>query len=92
MSRHAVVRCQQGGVTMTLLDKLQEVADRSVPVGAGCYALSLSRRQAHRLRKLGHTPPATLERLDGLTLVESSTGVVVTVLHASTRRYRRAWK
>ena len=91
VSWHASIRCQQRGVTVALLNLLQEVGDRSVPVGAGCVAVSLSRREARRLRKVGHLSPANLERLDGLTLIESSIGQVITVLHTCSRHYRKIW-
>lgn len=89
ISRHARIRCQQRGVSWEILSALQDVADRSVPVGGGHFAVSLSRRGAKWLREDGYPAPAILERLDGLTLVVSSMGQTVTVLHATAGRYRR---
>lgn len=91
MSRHARRRCQQRGVPGTLAAALMDSADRSVPVGEGCEAISLSRRGAARLRRLGW-PAALLERLVRIVAVLSPAGEVVTVMHAYARRYRRAWE
>lgn len=90
MSRHARRRCQQRGVPGAVLAALLDWADRSVPVGGGCEAVSLSRRAGAWLRRAGW-PAALLERLVGLTAILSPMGEVVTVLHANARRYRRAW-
>lgn len=91
LSQHGRTRCQQRGVPATLLVALLDLADRGVPVGGGCEALSLSRRGARRLRQGGY-PARVLERLDGATAILSPDGGVVTVLHAQARRYRRAWR
>ena len=90
LSRHAVTRCQQRGVHGALLSMLFNHWDHSVPVGGGRTAVSLSRKEAARLRCLGHTS-ATLDRVVSLALVLSEDGQVVTVLHATDRRYRRDW-
>ena len=89
ISQHARVRCQQRGVSREILSALEDVADRSVSVGGGRWAVSLSRRGVQWLREDGHPAAAILERLSGLTMVVSSTGETVTVLHATARRYRR---
>jgi hypothetical protein len=89
VSEHARLRCQQRGVPLHVLSALQDVADRSVPVGGGLTADSLSRRGLKWLREEGYPVPAILERLPGLTVVQSSQGETVTVLHATARRYRR---
>ena len=90
VSNHATTRCQQRGVLLQVLSSLLDHGDRSVPVGGGCTAISLSRNEAARLRRTGYYP-AMLERLVGLTAVVSGDGQVVTVLHATDPRYRRVW-
>ena len=91
LSRHGRTRCQQRGIPAPLLAALLDLADCGIRVGSGCEALSLSRRGARRLRQGGY-PATMLERLDGTTAILSPDGVVVTVLHAQARRYRRAWR
>jgi hypothetical protein len=93
LSLHASIRAQQRGVPHHLIDALVTWADVEVPVGGGCVAFSLSKRQMsdRGLRaKLG----AELDRLAGVALVTDDTGAVVTVLYdrggAGGRRYRRA--
>lgn len=90
ISRHAEMRCQHRGIPGQTLADLLDLADRSVPVGSGCEAVSVSRKAAERLRRAGY-PGAVLERLDGTAAILSPAGNVVTVLHATGRRYRRAW-
>lgn len=90
MSNHATTRCQQRGVPLRVLSSLLDHGDRSIPVGGGHTAISLSRNEAARLRRVGYHP-AMLERLVGLTAVVSNDGQVVTVLHATDARYRRVW-
>ncbi len=91
LSQHGRMRCQQRGIPAPLLAALLDLADCGIRVGGGCEALSLSRRGARRLRQGGY-PATLLERLDGATAILSPDGVVVTVLHAQARRYRRAWR
>jgi hypothetical protein len=88
ISRHATKRCQQRGVSRVVLSTLLDHWDRSVPVGGGLTAVTLSRKEAVRLRTLGH-PSGTLDRLSSLAAILSPDGQVVTVLHATDPRYRR---
>ena len=88
ISRHGWTRCQQRGVTGVMLAELLAHADRAVPVGGGCVALSLSSLGAAQLRRANY-PGAMLERLVRMTAVVAQDGVVITVLHAEARRYRR---
>jgi hypothetical protein len=91
ISQHATKRCQQRGINHAMLIALQEFGDRSIPVGRNCVALSLSRREARRLRKEGICPPAMLERLDRLILIVAPTGVLASAFDANARRYRKTW-
>lgn len=90
MSRHSRTRCRQRGIPEHLLRALLDQADRRVPVGEGSEALSVSRREAARLRRAG-AAPALLERLDGLVVIVAPDGTIVSVLHGQDRRYFRAW-
>jgi hypothetical protein len=93
LTRHASVRAQQRGVPHRVINALATWADVEIPVGGGCVALSLSRRQMSD-RGLRASLGAELDRLAGVALVADETGAVVTVLHdcggAGGRRYRRA--
>lgn len=88
MSKHGRTRCQQRGITNDTIAMLWEHWDRVSPVGRGLVAMTLTRGGAARLRRAG-VPPAKLERLVGKAMVVSPDGVIVTVLHADHRRYRR---
>ena len=90
LSRHAVTRCQQRGIYGAMLSTLLKHWDHSVPVGGGRTAVSVSRKEAARLRRLGHAP-AALDHIATLAVVLSGDGQVITVLHATNRRYRQAW-
>ena len=87
LTAHGRRRARQRGAPDAVLDALLDLADRDVPVGGGCRALSLSTPRAAQARAEG-TAPALLERLRGRVLVLAEDGRVVTVLHAHGRRAR----
>ena len=94
LTRHAIVRANQRGVTHRMLDALIAWADVEAPVGGGCTALSFSRRRL-KDRTLRDELGAAIDRLASLAIVlRDDTGDVVTVLHdlggGAGRRYRRA--
>lgn len=88
LSLHGAMRCQQRGVQRVALWALLDVADCWTPARNGCMKLSLSRREAVKLRKDGY-PPARLDRLSRLTVIMSPDDTVITVLNTPPRRSRR---
>jgi hypothetical protein len=91
MTAHARIRCQQRGTPNRLLATLLDHHDRAVPVGRGCWALSLTRNAMSELRARGlHAD--LVRRLARRVVVEGEDGSVVTLLAATGRagrRYRR---
>ena len=92
LSRHALKRANQRGVTHTLLSALLLHADQETPVGGGCAALRLSRGRLAD-RSLRSALGAEFDRLDGLVAIVGDDGGVVTLLRdhngRAGRRYRR---
>lgn len=92
LSNHAKTRANQRGIYHEMMEAVLRHADHEVPVGDGCYALQLSRRQL-RDPKLKARIGSSFHRLSGLVLICSSgTGEIVTVMRESgpaARRYRR---
>jgi hypothetical protein len=82
ISGHALKRCQSRGISLSMIESIVLCADREVPVGRGCTALSLTKAAA---RAHG----ALAEKLSGIVAVMSDDGTLVTVLHAYGRRGRR---
>lgn len=94
LSRHAMVRANQRGVTHDVLDALISHADFEAPCGGGCTVLRLTRDRLLD-RDLRASLGPNFDRLKDLAVVVADdTGEVVTVLHdhgrADGRRYRRA--
>jgi hypothetical protein len=93
-SNHAKRRSRQRGVRDADLVLLLFEADREVPVGDGCVAMSISRSRRRELLAEGH-PPSTVDRAAGIAAVESADGEIVTVLRPHGhrgRRYRKAFR
>ena len=92
LSSHAKTRANQRGIYHEMMDAVLSHADHEIPVGDGCYALQLSRRQL-RDPKLKARIGSCFDRLAGLVLVCcSGTGEIVTVMRdcgPAARRYRR---
>jgi hypothetical protein len=91
LTAHARRRARQRGLPDASLAALLELADREVPVGGGCVALSVSRMMIDAARAEGATP-AALARLPGRVLLVGPNGVVMTALiqhRRSGRRYSR---
>jgi hypothetical protein len=87
LTAHGRKRLRQRGMPDAQLHALLDLADRDVPVGGGCRALSVSGRCAGQARAEGASP-ALLERLQRRIVVLADDGRVVTVLHADGRRAR----
>ncbi len=91
LSRHALTRANQRGITHQLIRDLLELADVEEPVGGGCTVLRLSRRQL-RDRDLRARLGSRADRLQNIALVWSAEGEIVTVVHdhggRAGRRYR----
>jgi hypothetical protein len=77
----------RGFLDLTVL-ALLGIADRAVPVGRGCVALSASAATLAAAQVEGLTP-AQVERLAGRVVVLDSNGRVVTALVQQGRRGRR---
>ena len=91
LSAHGRRRAAARGFSKTVVASLTEIADREVPVGRGCFALSASAEAIASARKEGLAPKA-LDRLRGRVLVLDAEGFVVTALVTHRRRgrhYRR---
>jgi hypothetical protein len=91
MSAHGRRRAAARGFRSTVLANLAEIADREVPVGGGCVAISASARAIASAR-LDGLAPEEVERLRGRVLVLGPEGGLVTALVMHRRRgrhYRR---
>jgi hypothetical protein len=88
LSGHAIRRTQQRGIRMRELRLVLAERDREIPVGSGCIALTISRARRMELILEGY-PPSVVDRANGLTVVESADGEVVTVLRSFGHRGRR---
>ncbi len=93
LSCHAINRAQQRGVPHATIELILDHADIVIPVGAGCSALRVSRRQILDQSLRGELR-GCVDRLAHIAVVRSDhTGEIVTVLHdrggRRGRRYRR---
>jgi hypothetical protein len=68
MSRHAEIRANQRGVTHAMIETLIAHADVETPVGRGCTALRISRRQLQD-RELRQSLGSKCDRLASLALI-----------------------
>lgn len=50
LSRHAIERCQQRGITKGMLEALLDEADVDMPAGNNCRLQMISRRKARTVR------------------------------------------
>jgi hypothetical protein len=87
LSAHGRRRAAARGFSYAVMTSLADIADREVPVGRGCVALSASTGAIASAREDGLAPEA-LERLRGRVLVMDNDGVVVTALVRHRRRGR----
>jgi hypothetical protein len=91
LTKHAIARANQRGVTLEVVNALLTYADVEVPVGSGCTCLRCSRDALEGVDirdKLG----SLAERLRGLrAIVADDNGQLVTLFHdhGNSRRYRR---
>ena len=85
---HARARLRQRGMTEFWLNALLLHADRSVPVGDGCIALSVSRHALDEAQAEGASP-ADMDKLRRRVAVLDGRGRVVTVFPRQGRRARR---
>jgi len=91
MTAHGRRRAAARGFRRSILACLVDIADREVPVGRGCVALSASARALAAARQDG-VAADELERLRGRVLVLDPEGCLVTALVMHRRRgrhYRR---
>jgi len=91
LSAHGRRRAAARGFNHAVIASLADIADREVPVGRGCFALSASAGAIASAREDGPVPDA-LDKLRGRVLVLDADGVIVTALVAHRRRgrhYRR---
>src|SRR5262245_8927735 len=92
LTEHARRRTRQRGIRDVDVLLLLFGADREVPVGAGCVAISISHKRREELVAEGY-PPGVIDRAARISAVESAYGEIVTVLRPHRlrgRRYRRA--
>lgn len=80
-SDHAIVRCQQRGISRAAMELVLDEGDLVEPAGDHCERIRLSRMQANRLRERG-IDRRMLERLRNVAVIYSRrTAQVVTVMH-----------
>ncbi len=92
ISEHAQKRCQQRGVSQSVVDTLLKYHDVEFDIGDDCRLLKVSRLAANDQA----IDRQTAERLPGLAIIWSDrTNRVVTVMHVSDgrtgRRFRRQY-
>ncbi len=68
LSNHAKTRANQRGIYHEMMDAVLSFGDHEIPVGDGCYALQLSRRQLRDPKLKARIGPC-FDRLAGLVLV-----------------------
>jgi hypothetical protein len=90
LSRHAMTRAQQRGITPAQVDAVLRYADMESPRGGGCVSLWISTKELQRLAPA--TPEGiSTDRLQGLTVLESGDATCVTIFrNRRSRTYRRA--
>ena len=91
LSAHGRRRAASRGFTRDLLFRLAAIADREVPVGGGCFAISAS-AEALAAARAEDQEAVPIDRLRGRILVIGADGEVITALIAHRhrgRRYRR---
>ncbi len=89
VSRHAVARAQQRGVTRAQIDAVIGYADMEARRGNGCASIWISRKE---LRRLGPLTPEGIstDRLQGVTVLQSGDQACVTVFrNRKSKAYRR---
>jgi hypothetical protein len=88
-SRHAITRAQQRGIKPAQVDAVLRYADKESPRGGGCVSIWISAKALHRLAPA--TPEGiSIDRLQGLTVLESGDATCVTVLrNRKSKAYRR---
>jgi hypothetical protein len=88
-SHHAVIRGRQRGITPAQIDAVMAYADKEARRGDGRASIWISRRE---LRRLGPSTPdgVSTDRLQGVTVLQSSDQVCVTVFrNLKSKVYRR---
>jgi hypothetical protein len=91
MVRHLRKRCQQRGTRTDVINLLLSRGDRIVAVGGGRKSITLTRREAGRLRAEGFAA-GVLDRVRKRAVVIDENGDAITVVIPSGRRgrhYRR---
>ncbi len=89
ISKHAQRRMKQRGVSLSDVEFLLKSADREVPVGDNCLALSVSRGWLQREGRRS----MRLENL--VAVVRDDWQMVISVIHATGqqgRHYRKDWR
>jgi hypothetical protein len=87
-SRHAMVRARQRGITRDQIDAVVGYADMEARRGEGCASIWISCRE---LRRLGPLTPEGIstDRLQGLTVLQSSDRCVTVFRNRKSKAYRR---
>lgn len=85
-SNHARLRKSQRCKRDRLVEVLLQHFDRDVYLRRGRWAWSVSSERCVRLREAGVITAAEADRLPGLVIVNSDSGVVVTVVRGQGRR------
>ena len=88
LSRHASMRARQRGIPNASIRFLLLHADREVPAGSRCTALTVSRRLSDLLISQGESAEL-VNRARRIALVVGSAGRIVTVMHQAGTRSRR---
>lgn len=89
LSDHAKRQAQMRGISHDIIGHIVELGDRRTWIGAGCQAVSISRREMARLSP-SVLPPQLRDRAAGVAVVLSpDETAVVTVMHMQGQRGRR---
>ena len=86
-SEHATRRLRQRGIGREQLIAFYNTCDRERPVGRGCIAMTLSKRAQSELLADGW-PPAEVDSIRRMAIVEAPDGIVVTVCKQHGKRSR----
>jgi len=89
LSRHAMIRAQQRGITAAQIEAILGYADMEASRGNGCASIWISRNE---LRRLGPRTPEGIstDRLRGITVLQSGDRACITVFRNQTSKaYRR---
>jgi hypothetical protein len=87
LTNHARKQAQRRGISIEAVNLIIEEADIRDWSGDGCRSLQVSGKRLGQLIAQGDLEPCLAERVNGVSLVRASDGVIVTVMH-KIRRFK----